>query len=432
MIVTLETVRNVLKEALGFNSFVAGFIKSIHQDDTIPTACIRKDGVLIVNPQFVNRYIESQPDLFCLVFHEILHPLFGHFIYKTGQLENIAADAIINAAISQLYQNHSQQGHLFTKLYQSTDLEGLLRPSSTMEHGRYHCVYDQLYSPGWHCDSLTTGELIQTLKILTPGDQSDNILLLGTHGFGQSPDSVSIDPFDHDDLASIALDIQSSLNRQKSKFPGHGSMLLDLIMEALTTRISIKRALLSRFTTKQKVDRFKITSQSLRLTTSPFPVNPSKRDLVLLSAGIYPFHFHNRIITQKHRHEGLAVYLDVSSSVEDYLPKIIGILKQFQNEIDSIFLFSNEVVEISFHHLLKGEITTTCGTDFNCIAESILKRGFKKAIIITDGYAWMSENLKQKLEEKKLSTLTILFDSNQNCEAFAPFGDVVQLNDVCL
>lgn len=50
---------------------------------------------------------------------------------------------------------------------------------------------------------------------------------------------------------------------------------------------------------------------------SPIPLHPSKRDLVLLSAGIAPFHYHNhaRRVTMKER--GLAGYLDVSGSVND-------------------------------------------------------------------------------------------------------------------
>ena len=64
------------------------------------------------------------------------------------------------------------------------------------------------------------------------------------------------------------------------------------------------------------------------------------------------------------------------------------------------------------------------------IAQSILERGFDKAVIITDGYASMSDDLKQQLRKRGLVTLTILFDDAQTCDDFAEFGEVVQLGDV--
>ena len=85
----------------------------------------------------------------------------------------------------------------------------------------------------------------------------------------------------------------------------------------------------------------------------------------MLAAGIAPFHYHNerpQITTVQH---GLAVYLDVSGSVNRYLPKIIALLRCLENELKSIFLFSNEVVEVPFKTLLAGRVQTTFGTDFD-------------------------------------------------------------------
>ena len=91
----------------------------------------------------------------------------------------------------------------------------------------------------------------------------------------------------------------------------------------------------------------------------------------------------------------------------------------------TIFQFSNT----SFKTLLNGNIQTTYGTDFDCIAQSILDHGFDKAVIITDGYASMIGELKQQLENQRLVTLTILFDGKADCEDFAQFGEVLQLDD---
>ena len=105
--------------------------------------------------------------------------------------------------------------------------------------------------------------------------------------------------------------------------------------------------------------------------------------------------------------------------------------KNLQKEIITIFQFSNMVVETKFSELLKGNIQTTYGTDFNCIAQSILERGFDKAIIITDGYASMTDELQHQLLKQKLSTLTILFDNADKCDVFEPFGEIIQLENIC-
>ena len=100
MRITLEVVRQTLRAALGFDSFVASFITGVREDTNHPTAGITKDGRLRYNPDFVAKYVSCKDDLFSLIFHELLHPMFGHFIHGAGEIKSIAADAIINGVIS--------------------------------------------------------------------------------------------------------------------------------------------------------------------------------------------------------------------------------------------------------------------------------------------------------------------------------------------
>jgi len=431
MKITLEVVRHVLKEALGFESFVASFITEVHEDPNHPTAGISKHGVLRYNPEFVAQYVTCKEDLFSLVFHELLHPMFGHFIHRCGDIENIAADAIINAVISTIYLDRSRQGNLFRKIHQPKGLEGLMRPESRMYNSRYDRVYDRLYTRGYHDDdSMTTGELIQTLKILTQTENLEGVVLLGTHGDAGSDNDDGIAGLPKEGLARIAEDIKRSIAANACKQAGYSETLMEQFMEALRTHLSIRKVLLQKFATKRKVDRFKEMFQDRRITASPIPIHPSKRDIVLLAGGIYPCYFHNRLSKPQTRDRGLAIYLDVSGSVNEYLPKILGVLKSLRNELTTIFQFSNKVVETTFETLLKGNIRTTFDTDFNCVAQSILDHGLDKAVIITDGYASMSKELKEQLAKQRLVTLTILFDDAQTCEDFAQFGEVVHLDEV--
>jgi len=434
MRITLEIVRQVLKEALGFDSFVASFITEVHEDPRHPTAGITKDGKLRYNPDFVAKYVSCREDLFSLIFHELLHPMFGHFIYSNGEIENIAADAIINAVISTLYSEQSRDGNLFRKTHKPRGLACIMRPGSELYNSRYWGVYKKLYSNGHTCQpAMTTGELIQTLKILAQTENFGSVMLLGTHGIAGDRESRdgSLSGLSGEVLVRLAEDIKRSVQKNGGMQAGYGNDLFTMFMEALRTHLSIKKALLQKFATKRKVDRFKELFQDRRIGVSPIPIHPSKRDLVLLASGVWPCYFHNHACRVTSRDRGLAIYLDVSGSVNEHLPKILGVLRSLRNELTTIYQFSNKVVETPFNVLLKGNIQTTYGTDFDCIAQSILDYGFDKAVIVTDGYASMADELKQELKRHGLVTLTILFGGAQNCEEFAEFGEIVQLEEVC-
>ena len=432
MEITLLSVRETLRKDFGQGSFIASFVNAIQADKDCPTACINAQGILRYNPAFVNRHIAGPADLFCLVMHEIMHPMFGHFIYNNGPLENLAADMVINASISLLFPEASARGSLFKKIYSQTGMEGLLRPLSLMHDSRYSSLYDAFYISVHSNEKLTTGEVIQTLKVLTPAREAANLLLLGTHtGAKDNRNGTGRAGMSAEDLGKIAEDLKRAAKQPHDRDAGFGDILYGMFVEAIKSHLSIRKALLEKFTTKRKMDRFKQSIHRTALTTSPIPIHPSKRDFVLLAAGIPPFHYHNRAQRVATQERGLAVYLDVSGSVNEFLPKIVSLLQRLKSELTTIFLFSNQTAEIAFKDLLAGHVKTTYGTDFNCIADSILERRFDKAVILTDGFACLDEAKQEELKKRKLQILTILFGGKWNCDDFAPFGDVVQLDEIC-
>jgi len=64
------------------------------------------------------------------------------------------------------------------------------------------------------------------------------------------------------------------------------------------------------------------------------------------------------------------------------------------------------------------------------VAESVVEQKFRRAIVLTDGFAFLTEEKRLALKESKASLLTILFGGARTCEPLAAFGDVVQLEDV--
>ena len=433
MEITLQTVRETLRDAFGRDSFVALFITTVIADENCPTACIDARGVMRYNPAFVGEYVTSPADLFCVVTHELMHPMFGHFVYQAGQLENLGADMVINSVVSRVFADCSGNGGLFRRFYKPIGLEGLLRPGSVMYQSRYARLYSSFYESTTSA-KLSTGEVIQTLKVLTPSVEMPTIMLIGSHGQGQATRGTSADgtvpAFSADTLSRIAEDLKRAAERPGGYGAGYGEGLYSFFLEVLKTHMSLKRALLERFTTRQKVDRFRRMLAQPRIGVSPIHIQPSKRDFVLLAAGMPPLHYHNMAYRQTTQKRGLAIYLDVSGSVNQHLPEIIGLLRSLRTELKTIFLFSNKVVEVPFRTLLAGRIETTYGTDFNCIAQHILERRFDKAVIITDGHANMTEQNQEQLKARTFRNLTVLFGGRSESPEFQVLGDVVQLDDV--
>ena len=431
MDIHLDTIRGLMRPTLGYDSFAAGFISATKPDPGLPTACINANGVLRYNQEFVNRYVRTEADLFCLVFHELLHPAFGHFIHGADELTNIACDAIINSVIANLFREESASGCLFEAFYPERGLSAILRPRSKLSYSRYRRLYELLYP----CHSsgrtrLSAGEVIQTLKALTP-HEPQQIVLLGSHapmndggvdtreGMGW-PDKIT---------AGVSREILQAI-RSSGTSAGYFDNLIDLIVEVLKTKSTIREDLLLGYATRKKLDSFFDEQQRPRRITSPFPLNPSRRDMVLLTAGIWPGLFRNRQPEVTQRRKGIAIYLDVSGSVNDHLPEILGVLAHYRSRIGTVYQFSNRVAEVSFDRLCSGRVHTTYGTDFDCVARSILENAYEQAVVITDGIASLTESHGQDLKKNAVRLLTILFGGPESCEALDPFGDQVLLEEM--
>ena len=424
----LELIRNLLRRTLGYESFAAGFINRVTADPEVPTACISAQGVLRYNPDFVREHVKTEADLFCLVFHELLHPAFGHFIHNHDELANLACDAIINAVITTLFVNPSANGCLFRALYPERGLSAILRKGSKLAYSRYCPLYQHLYPDYAHSRAqLSAGEVIQTLKALTPPAYAQ-VLLLGSHGV-PGTEGKPRETWSGKVTREVSKELLAAI-KQTGCGAGYCESLINLMVEVLKTKRTIRQDLLLGYTTRKRLDAFFDTQERSRRITSPFPVNPSRRDLVLLSAGIWPGFFRNRQPELIRRQKGVALFLDVSGSVNEFLPQIIGLLSGLRNRLTTIYLFSNKVVEVPFAKLCQGELQTTYGTDFDCVAETVLEKEYERAIILTDGCASLKPENTERLRKAGTRLLTILFDGGEECEAFKPFGEIIQLDQV--
>ncbi len=429
MKITLETVRDTLRRAFGRESHIASIIRAVEPDETCSTACICAAGTMKYNPRFVNSYVGLAEDQFCLIAHELMHPLFGHFTFGGGRIENLAADIVINATLSQLFAKASGDGSLFKRYYKPMGWEGLLRPESRMSESRFSRLYDAFYRDACHRQALSTGEVIHTLKILCPEQEPDLPQLIGSHG-ESAEKGTTLWPADVVEM--IVQDFRKAVESDAAKRAGSNTGLYLQFLDVLRSNQTLNRKTLGQYVTRRRRDRFKtVGAMERRNACSAVPVRPSRRDLVLLGAGILPLHFRMERRRPQEKNEGLAIYLDVSGSVNEHLPQVVGALRGLRRELTSVYLFSNRVVETPFAKLLGGQIETTFGTDFDCIAESILEQRLETAIVLTDGYASLGRDRAAELKNLGTRILVVLFGGKRDCPEFAPFGETLQLADVC-
>jgi hypothetical protein len=464
MDVNLTIIRSLMREHFGYESFITNFFKSFEISNKTPTAAINENGKLYINKIFMETYIKSKSDLFSVIMHELLHPMFKHFIYDPNdRLSHIGCDAIINATISILYCKQSYDGNFFKNFYKvkKPELKCILRPdcheiltSHPMED-LYFCLYANLTSSSEK--KLSTYDVIEALKILFSNNNTSKIKLLGNHtgsskqneegddygGEGDEEErkeeeeeeegdgggfkeNINIEAIKKSDLNKIAEDIKKHL-----KIAGSGSVLENLFLEILESNISLNKKLINRMLTNKKIDNFKGEYKENRTLITPFPINPIKRDVVYLSLGFDLTYYKNERIINKHRNnKGIVVYIDASGSILNNLGKIVGLLtKNFKNKIKNVYLFSTIVTEITFKDLKNGNIKTTYGTDFNCIAESILDNDYNKAIIITDGISSLNNSYLEKLKEKKVKTLNIIIEGTR-CPGFEKIGHNISIKEL--
>lgn len=84
-------------------------------------------------------------------------------------------------------------------------------------------------------------------------------------------------------------------------------------------------------------------------------------------------------------------------------------------------------------NLSQGKAKTTWGTDFDCLAESILKEGYEKAVVIRDGWAAIKKENLEALKKRKVKTLTILLSkSHKEPDCFKELGSLFKLRDAAV
>jgi hypothetical protein len=133
---------------------------------------------------------------------------------------------------------------------------------------------------------------------------------------------------------------------------------------------------------------------------SVVPYFHDRRASAKFSSGVMPLFYRKKKTGAK---MVVPCYVDVSGSQTHVLPTVLPVVARLRETIgDEVYCFSNHIFDCPVLKLSQGYIKTSGGTDFDIIADHIIKNNFKSALILTDGQACLSDENIQKLRNRNI------------------------------
>jgi hypothetical protein len=422
--------------------------------------CIDKNGIIMVNIDFWRKNIKTYSDAKIVLIHELFHAVLGdHVRLKNAenyekQLYNFSMDMRINAAIIGGFVQDTTHKNVLTEMYPSKGPAGLLRPGSKYgANNKFSLIYSALYprhaydqnhDPKRQKDIFRNEETLRNaLKILMPPEKipKTKIVFLGNHsstsdqkddGSGQDGEdegeSQEIPQIDESLKEEIA---EAILGKYSGQGIGSGNILYENFIQVIKASRSVRMQAFEKYACSAKINTLKSLYIRERRTTSVYPLRPSHRDLARVAAGDMPVLWNNIKETKSSVNRNVAIYLDVSGSVNEHLPEILGVIAALRQSIQTVFCFSNKVSTHTTQELLQGKFNTTGGTDFDCVIEHALENKVDKFICFTDG--WANANSKTQEEaKKKIKDVAVVYFGSSNYDNFfcEQYGKSFKIEDL--
>lgn len=378
-------------------------ISHLSFSDEVRTAAIRDEGNschIMFNREFLLQNIDYPGDMAALLLHEVLHQVMGHvYLEDKSDATNIAQDAFINAVICEL---EPELNSFFGKVNKSQHPMALmLKPYSQFEDKIDQQIYDGLYSG--KVSELEIWSWLQG-KIEFSGTK---IVLIGSHSQRGGKRTVGR-------VKQRFGDLKKGLNKilSDTRFSGSGGNLFEAEIDPELSEAGNRKKLEKIL---KNLLRNQLENHIIEMFNSGDPekrVVPghSRRDLALLAAGTAPVLYSWPIAEclEEEKKEPIQVYVDVSGSVCEDIPWVYGLLLAVEQYLKKpVKLFSTKVEPVTLSQLRKGEVISTGGTDFDCVARDIIDNKIKNALIITDGFADLSPALLERIIRDRVVVATV-------------------------
>lgn len=404
----------------------------VTNNPSVTTLAICARETIYVSPKFWETNLVTEEDTEQVVLHEIFHSILGDTArlkedskHRT-QLANIAADIRINHWIHSFNQYPDS---FFAKFYSDKGLEKLLRPNSNF---KYNERFSALYASVWNNKSCQDyDDIFDTLERTLP-NVNKKIIFIGNHGATDEKGNPLPDIADELETAlrdEIIGELENGMNAA-----GSGSNNLTKLIALLKTKQKISRKFLNRFAIDHNFNSLKSFFPVARKKMSPIPINPTQRDMFKAAIGRPPIMWKAKATKINSKTSGVAIYIDLSGSVNEFLPRIIKLIANLNKELSSVFGFSTNVKEHSIKDMQKGKIDTTGGTSFDCVAEHILANNFTKFILITDACGSLDVKYHFAISKQIKDACVVLFEESNRVYApmcwFSAKYKTILLNEV--
>jgi hypothetical protein len=151
----------------------------------------------------------------------------------------------------------------------------------------------------------------------------------------------------------------------------------------------------------------------------PILSNKDRRSFARIATdALLPFSAHEYV--KRMPSESVNIYLDVSGSMNAEIDRLITLLSGFRSLIRRpLWVFSNKVDKAVFRNG-KIEYESTGGTSISCVFDHIREKGFRRSLIVTDGYV---ESISPvMLRGISLRDLHVLVSANGQGQPFYAHG----------
>jgi hypothetical protein len=453
---------------------VIGIGKVRYEEELLPgvpmTAAVvnTKPYTLLFGKTFLSTKMKTIEDCVYILSHELTHLVLDHFakdIMKEFEEKKLGAQAvhiIVDCQVNATCYNSLKEDkylEFIKRFYSKTEMPYcFFRPDGEPPSDKLKEVHAKLYSQ----DGITNKELIDGLMewFKSEQDKLEDIVkkLLGNHKDLLRDKTGDNNSEELDDLIeAVGSDLEDVLKKnkeeeakdganregkpsnEKAEQPGKGcspditprEKMVKHSLEKIEYVKNIKRQL-------KKVEVISPSSRIYKAIDAYFPKKQARtvipnfydrRTATMYSQGIMPI-FHQT--SERGSKIIVPCYLDVSGSQDHVIPFMLPVVSRLKQKIGNVvYCFSGFVSETPMCKLELGKIKTSGGTDFNPVIEHILKHKFKNAIILTDGEAYLRDDLLLKVKNKRVNITVGWTVANPQtsplgsiaCKTFYVFGE---------
>ncbi|MCS7212814.1 MAG: hypothetical protein NZ927_01105 [Candidatus Calescibacterium sp.] len=351
------------------------------------------------SPKFYSVYIKTKEDILFLLSHEILHYILGHttespvYDSRYGRyVTNLAEDIIINQIIYREFGDTAKNLNV-TDIYRK----------NRNEEGKILCPASLFLPPSEWSD-----EKNEKCRELQEMIKSNNINLerILKHIQQHNPGDLTIieelveaSQIDKEILEHVIKYVSENIESRICKISGND------ITNSARGLATIKQKLVE-LIKEISIEEYGKIEDICQRGVGVLPYH-GRKDFVFLSTDIPPVIYSSNYLFDEGR--SFRVYMDVSGSFYSHLPALFYLLESIRDWIAfPIYGFSTQVFPITKKDLSERKFMTTLGTDFDCVAEHILKNRFDKVILVTDGLGNISnKNIKALVSRCKILTLLV-------------------------